>query len=71
MPVRHNAIIQDVTIEIDGKKKLSVDLPLAFGDQKIIGYTPIYDLTGYQGRTLKVSFHTYTGSEPAKFLVQK
>lgn len=70
MPVGHEAPIQEIEVEIDGKKKLSVDLPLAFGDMKIIGYTPIYDLTGYQGKSLKISYHSFTGSQQAQLLVQ-
>jgi hypothetical protein len=62
--------LQSVTVEIDGVKKLVVDQPLAFGDIETVGYLPLYDLTGYQGRTLQVSFHSYAGNESASILVQ-
>jgi len=58
--------LQTVTVEIAGRKKLKTDLPLAFGSIPVAGYLPIYNLTGYQGEILKVSFHSYTGHDPAK-----
>jgi sucrose-6-phosphate hydrolase SacC (GH32 family)/outer membrane protein assembly factor BamB len=58
--------LQEVTVEIDGKEKLVVDLPLAFGAIPIAAYLPIYDLTGYQGKPLRVPFHSYDGYEPSK-----
>lgn len=67
--------LQEVTVEVDGQKKLVVDLPLAFGSIPIAGYLPVYDLTGYQGKPLKVSFHSYDGYQPpkesARVLVQR
>jgi len=57
--------LQEVTVEIDGQKKLVVDLPLAFGSIPIAGYLPVYDLTGCQGTPLKVLFHSYHGYEPS------
>jgi len=58
--------LQEVTVELDGRKKLVVDLPLAFGSIPIAGYLPVYDLTGCQRSPLKVSFHSYEGYEPSK-----
>ncbi len=43
-----------------------VDLPLAFGSIPVVGYLPVYDLTGHQGKSLKVSFHSYMGYDPAQ-----
>jgi len=67
--------LQEVTVEIDGQEKLVVDLPLAFGSIPVAGYLPVYDLTGVQGKPLKVSFHSYGGHEPsrepAKLLMQR
>ena len=67
--------LQAITVEVDGRKKLVVDLPLAFGSIPIAGYLPVYDLTGYQGKQLKVSFHSYDGyessRESAKVLMQR
>jgi len=62
--------VQEVTISIGGEKKLAADLPLAFGDMNIAGYLPVYDLTDCQGKSLQVSYHSFTGKQPAKFLVQ-
>jgi len=58
--------LQEVTVEIDGVKKLVVDQPLAFGSIPVAGYIPLYDLTAYQGKPLKVSFHSYDGYQPSK-----
>ena len=58
--------LQEVTVEIDGKEKLVVDLPLAFGSTAVEGYLPVYDLTGYQGKPLRVLFHSYDGHKPSK-----
>jgi fructan beta-fructosidase len=67
--------LQEITVEIDGVKRLVVDQPLAFGSIPVAGYIPLYDLTDCQGKNLKVSFHSYRGhvaaSESAKFLVQR
>jgi sucrose-6-phosphate hydrolase SacC (GH32 family) len=67
--------LQPVTVEIDGREVLSVDLPLAFGSIEVAGYLPIYDLTDHQGKKLKVSFHSYEGKQPgrdsAAFLMQR
>ena len=67
--------LQPITVEIDGREVLSVDLPLAFGSIEVAGYLPVYDLTGHQGKKLKVSFHSYEGKQPSKnsapFLVQR
>ena len=63
--------LQMVTVEIEGEEKLSVHLPVAFGDIKTAGYEAIYDLTHYQGKQLKVSTHRFGKSGPAKFLTQR
>ncbi len=62
--------LQAVTVQIDGRKMLKVDLPLAFGSIPVVGYLPVYDLTGHQGKPLKVSFHSYTGHDPAQPSIQ-
>ena len=46
--------LQPVTVEIDGREVLSVDLPLAFGSIEVAGYLPIYDLTDHQGIVVAV-----------------
>ncbi len=58
--------LQAVTVEIDGRELLKVALPLAFGLIPVVGYLPVYDLTGFQGKPLKVSFHSYTGHDPSR-----
>lgn len=58
--------LQAVTVRIDDLEVLEVDLPLAFGSIPVVGYLPVYDLTGHQGRPLKVSFHSYTGHDSAQ-----
>jgi len=67
--------LQAVTIEIDGREVLKVDLPLAFGPIPAVGYLPVYDLTGHQGKSLKVSFHSYMGYDrlqpSIKLLIQR
>ena len=67
--------LQEVAVEIDGQEKLRVDLPLAFGSIPIAGHLPVYDLTSYQGKPLKVSFHSYDGykssKQSAKVLMQR
>lgn len=63
--------LQRITVEIDGEQKLSVNLPLAFGDIKTAGYEAVYDLTHYQGKQLKVSYHRFGKSGTAEFLLQK
>ena len=63
--------LQMVTVEIEGEEKLSVHLPVAFGDIKTAGYEAIYDLTHYQRKQLKVSYHRFGKSGPAKFLTQR
>jgi len=67
--------LQAVTVEIEGQKKLVVDQPLAFGSIPVAGYIPLYDLTGYQGKKLRVSFHSYDGydarGKSAKILLQR
>ncbi|MCP4312849.1 MAG: glycoside hydrolase family 32 protein [Bacteroidetes bacterium] len=66
--------LQTVKIEIGGKEKLVSDFPLAFGSIPVTGYLPVYDVSGYQGKPLKVSFNSFTeyGATEAsvKFLVQ-
>ncbi len=57
--------LQVVTVEIDDREVLTVDLPLAFGSIPVVGYLPVYDLTGHQGKPLKVSFHSYVGHAPS------
>jgi len=67
--------LQPVTVEVGGREVLTVNLPLAFGNIEVAGYLPVYDLTGYKGRKLKVSFHSYEGKQPGKdsapFLLQR
>ena len=67
--------LQPVTVEIDGVTKLVVDQSLAFGSIPVAGYLPLYDLTAYQGKRLRVLFHSYEGynpSEPsARILMQR
>jgi len=58
--------LQAVTVEIDDRQALEVDLPLAFSSIPVVGYLPVYDLTGHQGKPLKVSFHSYTGHDPSQ-----
>ena len=58
--------LQAVTVQIDGRKVLEVDLPLAFGSIPVVGYLPVYDLTGHQGKPIKVSFHSYTSHDPSQ-----
>ena len=58
--------LQAVTVQIDGRKVLEVDLLLAFGSIPVVGYLPVFDLTGHQERPLKVSYHSYTGHDPAQ-----
>lgn len=66
--------LQSVKIEIDGTEKLVSDFPLAFGSIPIAGYLLVYDVSDYQRKTLKVSFHSFSGNTltklSAKFLVQ-
>jgi len=70
-----NTPLQEVAICINGREKLVTDFPLAFGSIPVEGYLPVYDLTGCQGKNLKVSYHSFSGygpsGEPAKFLVQR
>ncbi len=47
--------IETVSIEIDGKQKLAIDVPLAMSPTT--NMLPVYDLRGYQGETLRVSYH--------------
>tara|TARA_B110000285_G_scaffold108058_1_gene122751 strand:- start:49 stop:2292 length:2244 start_codon:yes stop_codon:yes gene_type:complete len=63
--------LQRVTVEIEGEQKLSVHLPLAFGEIKTAGYQAVYDLTHDQGRPLKVTYHRFAESGPAKLLMQR
>ncbi len=72
LPVGHLAgtPLQPVTVELDDRKILVVDQPLAFGSIPVAGYIPLYDLTGHQGKKLKVSFHSFQGDESAKVLLQ-
>ncbi len=60
------APLQTVTIEIDGRKKLAADMPLAMRDA--VHYQPVYDLTGHQGKTLRVSYHKTAGSRTNKLI---
>jgi sucrose-6-phosphate hydrolase SacC (GH32 family) len=64
--------LQAVGVTIDGEpgEVLKVDLPLAFGSIPVAGYLPIYDLTGHQGRQLKVSFHSFTGHNPSQSSIE-
>jgi len=67
--------LQPITVEVDGREVLAVNLPLAFGGIEIAGYLPVCDLTGHQGGKLKISFHSYEGKQPgrdsAPFLLQR
>jgi fructan beta-fructosidase len=63
--------LQKVTVEIDEEEKLAVHLPVAFGDIETVGYQAVYDLTPYRGRALKVAYHRFGTSGPAKFLTQR
>lgn len=58
--------MQTVTVEIDGQKKLVADMPLAMHDPA--NYQPIYDLTGCQGKTLRVSYHRTAESETGRLI---
>ena len=60
------APLQTVTIEIDGQEKLAADMPLAMRDA--VNYQPVYDLTGHQGQTLRVSYHKTAGSRTNKLI---
>ncbi len=62
--------LQAVTVKIDGRKALEVDLPLAFGSIPVVGYLPVYDLAGHQGKPLQVSFHSYSGHDPAQASIE-
>lgn len=63
--------LQSITVEIDGREKLVVDLPLAFGSIETVGYLPIYDLTEHQGKKLRVLFHSFSEKETVPLLVQR
>jgi fructan beta-fructosidase len=63
--------LQPITVEVDGEQKLVVDQPLAFGSIQAVGYLPLYDLAGHQGRTLRVRFHSYKKDESAPILIQR
>ena len=73
VPVGHLAgtPLQMVTVEIDGEEKLPVHLPIAFGDMEVAGYEAVYDLSPFPGQQLKVTYHRFGKSRPAKFLMQK
>lgn len=73
VPVGHLAgtPLQMITVEIEGEQKLSVNLPLAFGDIKTAGYEAVYDLTPLRGKQLKVTYHRFGKSGTAEFLLQK
>jgi fructan beta-fructosidase len=62
--------LQMVTVEIGAEEKLSVYLPVAFGSIKTAGYEAVYDLTPYPGKQLKVTYHRFGKSGPARFLTQ-
>jgi fructan beta-fructosidase len=62
--------LQAVTVQIDGRNVLEVDLPLAFGSIPVVGYLPAYDLTGHQGKPLKISFHSYTSHDPTQASIE-
>jgi sucrose-6-phosphate hydrolase SacC (GH32 family) len=63
--------LQMVTVEIAGEGKLAVHLPVAFGDIKTAGYEAVYDLTPYKEKQLKVTYHRFGSSGPARFLTQR
>jgi len=58
--------VQTVTIEIDGQEKLVADMPLAMHEPA--DYQPVFDLTGYQGKTLRVSYHRTAKSETGQLI---
>jgi sucrose-6-phosphate hydrolase SacC (GH32 family) len=72
VPVGHlvGTPLQMITVEIDGEEKLSVYLPVAFGHIETAGYEAVYDLTPYQRKQLKVTYHRFGTSKPAKFHMQ-
>ena len=49
-----------------GKEKLSVYLPIAFGDMEVAGYEAVYDLSPFPGQQLKVTYHRFGKSGPTK-----
>lgn len=61
-----SAPLQTVTIEIDGQEKLAADMPLAMHDA--VNYQPVYDLTGHQGKMLRVSYHKTADSRTDKLI---
>ncbi len=63
--------LQTITVEVDGVQKLVVDQPLAFGSIETVGYLPLYDLTEYQRKKLRVLFHSYHENESTPILVQR
>ncbi|HUS90862.1 MAG TPA: glycoside hydrolase family 32 protein [Phycisphaerae bacterium] len=60
------APLQTVTIEIDGEEKLAADMPLSMDANG--NYLPAYDLTGYQGKTLRVHYHRTAGSRTDRLI---
>jgi len=66
LPMADAAPVQTVTIEIEDQKKLDIDVPLAMGDTTL--YQPVYDLTLYQGKPLRVLYHKTAGSKTDKLI---
>lgn len=60
------APLQTVTIEIDGKEVLAADIPLSMAAGGNI--LPAYDLTAYQGKTLRVHYHQTAKSQAARLI---
>ena len=60
------APLQTVTIEIDGEEKLAADMPLSMDAND--NYLPAYDLTGYQGKTLRVHYRRTAGSRTGRLI---
>ena len=60
------APLQTVSIEIDGEEKLAADMPLAMDANG--NDLPAYDLTGYQGKTLRVHYRRTAGSPTGRLI---
>jgi fructan beta-fructosidase len=60
------APLQTVSIEIDGEERLAADMPLAMDADG--NHLPAYDLTGYQGKTLRVYYRRTAGSRTGRLI---
>lgn len=63
-----HAPIQTVSVEIDGEKKLSTDLPLAMEETEDV--LAVYDLRGFQGKKLRVGYHATADSRTGEMIRQ-